>query len=268
MSQNEGMSGGLDGADAAEALAAPDPSPAERLLQALSAAALPAWRKAYLANLIASGKRFSESGNARGAGYCFAKVEEALRGLPATEASPGSSVPFSRASQASPAQSLPSDPPHRSSDGMRSRWREDRLGHAEKVLQTHGGRLSPLEKQSYRERLDKLRQEAGQPSQAGKSDAGLLDLRRRLYQRVLKAQKISLVLKRAPAAARPAQRLRPSATPTAWQPVTGPYNDRSNLEELLSVIGGADPAWVEEFLELYGGLINLNALLNPAASKA
>lgn len=262
MSQSEGIPEGLDGADAAEAIATPDPSPAERLLQALSAAALPAWRKAYLANLIASGKRFSESGNARGADYCFAKVEEALRGLPATEASPGASAP------ASQAQSLSSVPPLRSSDGMRSRWREDRLGHAEKVLRTHGGRLSPLEKQSYRERLEKLRQEAGQPSQAGKSDAGLLDLRRRLYQRVLKAQKISLVLKRAPAAARPAQRLRPSATPTAWQPVTGPYNDQSNLEELLSVIGGADPAWVEEFLELYGGLINLNALLNPAAAKA
>ncbi|MBW8887790.1 MAG: hypothetical protein JF616_08545 [Fibrobacteres bacterium] len=262
MAESEGMPGELDGAEGtAEATAAPDPSPAERLAQALAAASLPAWRKAYLANLIASGQRFAESGNARGAGYCFDKVEEALRGLSAA-AAPGG--PSASSSQTPP---RPSGPPPRSSDGMRSRWREDRLGHAEKVLRTHGARLSPLEKQSYRERLDKLRQEAGQPSQAGKSDAGLLDLRRRLYQRVLKAQKISLVLKRAPAAARPSPRLRPSATAAAWQPVTGPYNDQSNLEELLSVIGGADPAWVEEFLELYGGLINLNALLNPAASR-
>lgn len=226
-------------------------SPAERLARDLSAAALPAWRKAYLANLIQSGKRFADSGNKRGADYCFAKVEEALRDQPslaAPETSPEG----------------PSRPPLRSSDRVRSRWREDRIGHAEKVLQDHGARLSPLEKQAYRDRLEKLRQEAGQPSQAGKSDAGLLDLRRRLYQRVLKAQKISLLRKRAPAPTRRVPALRPSATAAAWQPVTGPYNDRSNIEELLSVIGAADPAWVEEFLELYGSLTDLNALLAAA----
>jgi len=262
MAESEGIPGESDGkGPEAGANTAPDPSPAEGLARDLSAASLPVWRKAYLANLIASGRRFSESGNARGAGYCFAKVEEALRGLSAAD------VPGSLSASSSQAPAHPSEPPLGASDGMRSRWREDRLGQAEKVLHIHGARLSPLEKQSYRERLDKLRHEAGQPSQAVKSDAGLLDLRRRLYQRVLKAQKISLVLKRAPAAARPAPRLRPSATAAAWQQVTGPYNDRSNLEELLSVIGGADPAWVEEFLELYGGLINLNALLNPAAPK-
>jgi hypothetical protein len=246
MAEEENISG--DGMPAAPS------SPAERLARDLSTAALPAWRKAYLANLIASGQRFTDAGNARGAGYCFAKVEEALRGhtLPA-------------ASESVPAQ--PANPPARPSDRLRSRWREDRIGNAEKVLRDHGARLSPLEKKSFGERLDKLRQDAIQPSQAAKSDAGILDLRRRLYQRVLKAQKVSLVLKRAPAPARPAANLRPSATATAWQTVTGPYNDRSNIEELLSVIGAADPAWVEEFLELYGSLTDLSALLASPASK-
>jgi hypothetical protein len=222
--------------------------PAGRFSRALTDAVLPAWRKAYLANLIASGERFGAAGNARGADYCFGKVEEALRDLPAT----------AQAAQVS-------RPPDRAAEQIRSRWRQDRIGHAEKVLDAHGARLSPLEKQAYRERLDKLRQDSEQPSQAVKADAGLLDLRRRLYQRVLKSQKVSLLRKRAPA--RPARSARPSATPAAWQAVTGPYNDRSNLEELLSVIGGADPAWVEEFLELYGGLLGLNALIASAASK-
>lgn len=220
---------------------------AERFGQALSDAALPAWRKAYLANLIASGERFRAAGNARGADYCFGKVAEALRDLPAAPAAQAS---------------LPADRP---ADPIRSRWRQDRIGHAERVLDAHGARLSPLEQQAYRERLDKLRQDAKQPSQAVKADAGLLELRRRLYQRVLKSQKVSLLRKRAPA--RPARSPRLSATPAAWQAVTGPYNDRSNIEELLSVIGGADPAWVEEFLELYGALLGLNALAASAASK-
>lgn len=249
----DGADGDADSATPAPA-APPVASPAESLARDLAAAALPAWRKAYLANLIASGQRFAEAGNARGAGYCFAKVEDGLRGLSAPAASETAPPP-------------PANPPARPSDRMRSRWREDRIGHAEKVLREYGGRLSPLEKKSYGERLDKLRQEAAQPSQAAKSDAGLLDLRRRLYQRVLKAQKVSLVLKRAPAPARPAAILRPSATATAWQTVTGPYNDRSNIEELLSVIGAADPAWVEEFLELYGSLTDLSALLASPASK-
>jgi len=218
-----------------------------RFSQALTDAVLPAWRKAYLANLIASGERFQAAGNARGADYCFGKVEEALRDLPAAQAA------------------QVSRPPDRAADQIRSRWRQDRIGHAEKVLDAHGGRLSPLEKQAYRERLDKLRQDSEQPSQAVRADAGLLDLRRRLYQRVLKSQKVSLLRKRAPA--RPARSARPSATPAAWQAVTGPYNDRSNLEELLTVIGGGDPAWVEGFLELYGGLLGLNALIASAASK-
>jgi hypothetical protein len=84
---------------------------------------------------------------------------------------------------------------------------------------------------------------------------------------VLKSQKANLLRKRAPEADRPFRPARLSATPTAWQPVTGPYNDRSNLEELLSLLSAADPAWVEEFLELYGDLIGLSALL-PAGSIA
>lgn len=225
---------------------------AEDLSQSLGEAVLPTWRKAYLANLVASGKRFAEAGNTRGADYCFAKVREALRDLPAP------------AQAEAPKESAPAPAAER----VRREWREARIDHAEKVLDSHGGRLSSLEKRSYRERLGKLREEAAQPSQAGKADAGLLDLRRRLYQRVLKAQKVSLVRKRDPAALRPKPPARVSATPAAWQPVTGPYNDRLNIEELLGVIETADPAWVEEFLELYGGLIALNGLVpTPAPGK-
>lgn len=223
----------------------------DALARALAATALPGWRKAYLSNLIASGDRFAAAGNSRGAEYCFAKVEEAL---PAE-------VP------AAPAETAAPESPATPGDRMRRQWRQDRIKLAEGVLSRHGGRLSSLEQQSYKERLGKLRQASAQPSQAGKADAGLLDLRRRLYQRVLKSQKIALVRKRAPVPERGAAPLPvPQATLAAWQPVTGPYNDRYNLEELLGVIGDADPAWVEEFLELYGGLMALKVLTSTAAS--
>lgn len=222
----------------------------EALARALTATALPGWRKAYLSNLIASGDRFTAAGNPRGAEYCFAKVEEAL---PA-------------AAPAAPAESAAPEVPAAPGDRMRRQWRQDRIQLAEDVLSRHGGRLSSLEQQSYKERLGKLRQASSHPSQAGKADAGLLDLRRRLYQRVLKSQKIALVRKRAPVPERAAAPLPvPQATLAAWQPVIGPYNDRYNLEELLGVIGDADPAWVEEFMELYGGLMALNVLTAPAA---
>ena len=229
-------------------------SQAEGLERVLSAAPLPVWRKAYLANLIESGRRFAEAGNGRGSQYCFAKVQEALRALPA--------APLAEALPA-PESARPDRPAER----VRRQWRQDRIGHAEKVLESHGARLSRLEKRAYLERLAKLREATGQPSQAGKADASLLELRRRLYQRVLKSQKVALFRKRMPKTQRAALPARISATPSAWHPVTGPYNDRSNLEELLSVIGAADPVWAEEFLDLYGGLIGLNALLAAVPRK-
>jgi hypothetical protein len=222
--------------------------PADRLAQALAEAPWPAWRKAYLSNLIVSGRRFAAAGNARGAEYCFAKVDEALQALPPAPSAAPETAPGAAAAPA---------------EKVRRQWRQDRIEHAARVLDSHGARLSPLEKRTYRERLEKLREDSSQPSQARQADAGLLDLRRRLYQRVLKAQKATLLRKRSPAGARPSPPARVSATPAAWQPVTGPYNDRSNLEELLAVIGAADPAWVEEFLELYGNLAGLAALVSP-----
>lgn len=233
-----------------------EPSPADRkaaeMKMALMAVALPAWRKAYLSELLASGRRFAALGNGRGAEYCFAKVGEALRTAPSAAAPETGSAP----------RHVESDRPV---ERARRQLRQERIEQAERVLDSHGARLSGLEKKTYRDRLAKLRAESSQPSQAGKADAGLLDLRRRLYHRVLKSQKATLLRKRAPDAARAHRPARISATPTAWQPVTGPYNDRSNLEELLSVLGAADPAWVEEFLELYGDLIGLSALL-PAGT--
>lgn len=248
-------------AEAADAPIAPDPGAADGmdggggvpagkqagddLAAALAAARLPAWRKAYLSELLASGRGFAAVGNARGSEYCFAKIREALSALPMAAPAPAGTD---------------SGDPGRPADRIRARWRLDRLGDAERILDLHGSRLSSLERQSYRERLARLRHEADQPAQGPKADQGLLDLRRRLYGRVLKAQKIALHRRRAPAS-RPPIPARISATAAAWQPVTGPYNDRSNLEETLAVIAAADPAWVEEFLELYGGLFELNAFL-------
>jgi hypothetical protein len=237
------------GASIAEASGtSPADALAAGLATALAAAALPTWRKAYLSNLIASGRRFAGIGNGRGAEYCFSKVDEALRTAPSAAAS-------GRASESQRTG------PDRPAERARRQLRDDRIVNAEKVLEAHGARLSGLEKRTYRDRLAKLRLESTEPSHAGKADAGLLDLRRRLYHRVLKSQKATLLRRRAPEAGRHPKPARISATPAAWQPVTGPYNDRSNLEELLSVLGAADPAWVEEFLELYGDLIGLSALL-------
>jgi hypothetical protein len=240
----------------------PEAARSELLAASLAAASLPAWRKAYLDNLIASGDRFAASGNGRGAEYCYAKVEEALRALP-----PAAGPLAAPAEDGEAALETSAGASSRSSDRVRRQWRQDRLQLAEDVLSKHGGRLSSLENQSYRERLARLRQAAAQPSQAGKADAGLLDLRRRLYQRVLKAQKIALVRKRGPAPERFRAPVPVSATAAAWQPVIGPYNDRYNLEGLLDVIGGADPAWVEEFLDLYRGLLGLNVLAAPAGTR-
>jgi hypothetical protein len=250
MEAAEGNSGG--GAVGEERAASPADHTAAALTAALAAAVLPIWRKAYLSDLIASGRRFAGIGNDRGAEYCFSKVDEALRSAPSA-ASPETAIV--------PTQAEPDRPAER----VRRHFRLDRIAQAEKVLASHGGRLSGLEKRTYRDRLAKLRQEYSQPSQAGKADTGLLDLRRRLYHRVLKSQKAGLLRQRVPEGARPPRPARISATPGAWQTVTGPYNDRSNLEELLSVVSAADPAWVEEFLELYGDLIALSAML-PAGS--
>jgi hypothetical protein len=225
---------------------------ADRLERALADALLPAWRKAYLSQLAAAGRRFSAAGNARGADHCFAKIEEALHKLP---------IPSAEAQAAGAASASV-----RAVDRVRRQWRLDRVMHAEKVLADHGARLSPLENRTYRESLERLRQEADRPSPAANADAGLLDLRRRLYQRVLRAQRLSLARRRAAPSTTISPPVRRTATPSAWQPVTGPYNDRSNLEELLAAVGAIDPAWVEEFLELYGKLDGLNALIGAAGA--
>src|SRR5438445_283911 len=53
----------------------------------------PAYRKAYLKNLLESGNRFVASGNSRAAGYCFAKVAEGLEGVVVESAEPGEPKP-------------------------------------------------------------------------------------------------------------------------------------------------------------------------------
>lgn len=271
---------------------------AEALAGKLAGYPGPVYRKAYLANLLQSGIRFGEAGNLRGARYCFSKVAEGLEEFPAetSESHPDPESPEAASAQDSaPTERKPRAPrakpkekPVSPTERFRRQWRLERLKDAENVLNKHAGRLSSLENQSYRERLEKLRQ-SGQSAttavQSDKADAGLLDLRRRLYQRVLKSQKISLARQRMPVtlarlALPPAQPGLKSPGPNAgirtnppvpsskvrvdteWQPVTGPYNDRYNMEDLLSLIADADAAWVQEFLDLYRGLARVQSLVS------
>ncbi|MDQ3001995.1 MAG: hypothetical protein M3Y08_12145 [Fibrobacterota bacterium] len=238
------------------------------------------FRKAYLANLLASGKRFQVAGNARGAEYCFAKVEAALQEfasiLDDEDVTASPSAPRVRAKA--------KDRPLSATERVRRQWRLERIKDAETVLVMHGSRLSALENQTYREKLEKLRHSgtaAASPSQSDKADSGLLDLRRRLYSRVLKSQKISLKRQRMPVTL--GRLALPPSTPgsarlpvpsgpavrvdTARQPVIGPYNDRFNMEDLLSLIANADAAWVEEFLDLYRGLAGLEGLMASLTPK-
>ena len=367
MSEAEGMLNGGSGAEADAAQGASTPHGAAGESQSADADSLsvhaagvladirgklarysgPAYRKAYLANLVDSGKRFLIAGNARGAEYCFTKVAEgvaAAKGKPTEAAQDGEDFEAaisqadqsrngSRADGSSGSASLETSdsgsvPESDSGAGLiddegfradarttprqpraartkakerlfRRKWRQERLKDAEAVLNRHGGRLSSLEFQAYRDKLDKLSQSglsARTPAQSDKADAGLLELRRRLYGRVLKSQKMSLKRQRMPMtlarlALPPAARgsrfplLGATGTPgastvpakqsvsgsairvdTAWQPVIGPYNDRYNMEDLLSLIADADAAWVEEFLDLYRGLSGLQNLTFSIAS--
>jgi hypothetical protein len=284
---------------------------AEALAGKLARYSGPAYRKAYLANLMESGKRFLEAGNARGADYCFAKVAAALPEAQGPETpAEADSAEAETESEAQPAaesaapdgtaQAEPRRPraprsrakerPLSPTDLIRLKWRQERLRDAEAVLNRNASRLSALEQKSYRDRLDKLKETGSSASgsaQSDKADAGLLDLRRRLYGRVLKSQKLSLKSRHMPVslarlalppadrAARPGYPAVKPAGPVpgsavrvdpAWQPATGPYNDRYNMEDLLTLIADADPAWVEEFLDLYRGLSGMQILMDSIAA--
>ena len=309
--------------DPADALTAGDAALLADLRGKLARYPGPAYRKAYLANLMESGKRFLIAANARAAAYCFDKVTEAIAAVPGTAASRSEQGTLGEVGAGEDSTAMDSDPepsqetgtapdsasgepaasrprkprtaratstakPLTPTDIFRRNWREERLKDAEQVLNRHGGRLSALENKAYKERLDKLRQSArtATGTQSDRVDAGLLELRRRLYGRVLKSQKIALKRSRMPMtlarlalppAARGTQPGAPAIPPAraparsgkapavqvdaAWQPVVGPYNDRYNMEDLLSLIADADAAWVEEFLDLYRGLSGLQNLM-------
>jgi hypothetical protein len=238
----------------------------------------PAYRKAYLANLMASGSRLSGAGDIRAGEYCFAKVAEALKDYADIEPSVGTNK------MPSPLEIL------------RHHWRKERLVDAEVVLRRQGSRLSSLENQIYREKLEKLRsagEKAATKSQAAKVDSSLLDLRLQLYRRVLKSQKVSILRKQSASLSLRHNLLLPSsppvnastAMPIAVSPKTnikanakpkveasnanplgsgtiiGPYNDRYNLGDLLTLVSQADAAWVEEFLDLYRDLRDLKGMV-------
>ncbi len=263
-SQAEETAAPAAGADAPGAPAAgapeavPDPALAEAqargeaLAGKLAGYPGPAHRRAYLDGLLRSGMGFLRSGNGRSAAYCLDKVSAALEAeASAASAGADSGSADSAAPEAGRAAPL---------DGLRARWREERVRDAASVLERHGRRLTALERKAYRDGLAKWNRTLAGSGEAAarRADLALSDLRRRLYGRILKSQKAVLV-----------RRSGPGFVPVQAQfagPI-GPYNDRQNLEGVLGLLAQGDPAWVEEFLELYQGLADLKALL-PSGSAA
>lgn len=221
----------------------------------------PAFRKAYIANLMASGSRLSASGDLRTGFYCFDKVAAALRDVGPVEPSSPEPSPTLESIQTDRARTSPLEI-------LRHQWRRDRLLAVEVVLRRHGKRLSSLENQIYREKLDNLHSagdKAVAPSHSRKVDGSLLDLRTQLYKRVLKSQKVSLRRRLSPAETLQKSLLLPATgatAPIALQTIIGPYNDRYNLGDLLTLMAQADAAWVEEFLDLYRDLRDLKGIVS------
>ena len=250
---------------------------AEELAEKLARYLGPTFRKAYLANLMASGSRLSAAGDMRAGAYCFDKVARELLNVGQNQTVTNPGAPASAESE--PFHGTPLE-------SLRHQWRKDRLEDAQAVLHQQSGRLSDLENRIYHEKLDRLRsagEKATTKAQSSKVDSSILDLRRQLYKRVLKSQKVSLRRKQMPAStlkgssafsllpmipgskANPASTLAlPERDESSDTPVVdtlvGPYNDRYNLGDLLALMAQADAAWVEEFLDLYRGLRDLRSL--------
>ncbi|MEO6097056.1 MAG: hypothetical protein ABIW76_15790, partial [Fibrobacteria bacterium] len=131
----------------------------------------PAFRKAYLANLLDSAKRFLAAGNERGAEYCRAKVVMALDEADVAPTDESANAPASVAAypddepgdasaavkdsadvdenpdEASIAlkRRKPRERPLTPTEIFRRNWRLDRIKDAETILNRHGARLSALE---------------------------------------------------------------------------------------------------------------------------
>jgi hypothetical protein len=228
----------------------------------------PAFRLAYWNHLLASGSKLSAAGDLRTGSYCFDKITTALKDLNLGE-------PFADSIAGDGAKTSPLEI-------MRHQWRKDRLLNTEAVLRRQGKRLSTLEIQLYVDKLEKLRAAGDKAStrfQFSKVDASLLDLRRKLYKRVLKSQKTTLRPARSSAAMLRKALLLPSEAPhqskqaalpnaqnkadmAPLAAIIGPYNDRYNLGDFLTLLAQADAAWVEEFLDLYKDLRDLKGLVS------
>jgi hypothetical protein len=213
----------------------------------------PAWRRAWLSRMLKSGLDHVAGGNARTAEYCISRAESEL-GSPAAGPSPAAAGTSPESRGEPNALEL-----------LRIRWREDRLRKAGEILERHGARLSSLERKAYREsiaRLDKSTGASPLRTVEVRAEAGILELRRRLYGRILKAQKSRL-------AGRRGRRRTLVSIREIHQGPVGPYNDRDNLEGVLRLLGEADPAWLEDFLELYRGLSGLKHMIpaQPGADR-
>jgi uncharacterized membrane protein YccC len=58
-----------------------------------------------------------------------------------------------------------------------------------------------------------------------------------------------------------------SANPRLGLVPTGPYNNRRNLDELVTLVGERDPIWVEDFVELYNDLMQYMDRLGDTDKK-
>jgi hypothetical protein len=207
----------------------------------------PAWRLAWLSRMLKSGQDHVAGGNVRTAEYCLSRVE--------TELGAGTAQALPSGSESAPGQEARKE--QNALERLRIRWREERLRKAGEVLERHGSRLSALERKAYREsiaRLDKTTGASPLRTVEIRTEAGIQELRRRLYGRILKAQKSRL-------AGRSGRRRAMVSIRELHQGPVGPYNDRDNLEGVLRLLGEADPAWLEDFLELYRGLAGLKDMI-------
>ena len=190
------------------------------------------FKKVYLANLLSSGMRFFEADQEVEAEYCLNKVESLFNS-------------YRNKNHIAAIKTAPA-----TFEKLKEVWREQRIHSAEQVLVKSSHKLSNLENKLYKDKLDSLKAQGLSP----KSDVTLLELRKQLYRRVLKSQKISLRKK-----SRKSEISLIPANPT--QAIVGPYNDRYNLGSVLTLMQTADPAWTEEFLDLYRGLYSMHGLI-------
>lgn len=187
------------------------------------------YRQAYFLSLLRQGREAEEQGRFALATHCRTCIENGLAAL----------------SPHSPAASKAAAPSTDSSLSLlKSRWDDAARQRAATLLERHGARLAPAEREAY-----------------GAHNGDAQSLRRKLIDRLL----------RAAAYRRRGARLSGwKATVISGTNPAGPYNDFVALEQTVQRIASLHPEWAAEFLDLYSGLNKVRAAyqtLLPTAKR-